>query len=579
MRCSLLLLLALCDFAAGQVYAIVSLQATNPLDVDAKFVIELDTDHAPRNVGAFMLLADPHVSYYSNRGPAFFADNTRTNPSGQYIPSLADGTVLPGGTQYNISSARASGFAQLNRTLTSSLMGTFILESAGLGSINWNPTNPHFTLFTVPFGPPYGTEPKYVLKVDTSIPYIDEFTGNLKTGPFYDGRTIVTKNDGYPTISLGEKATFATHTAPGWLLQNEMIDLFQNSFNNAAGPFGDRFSNAAGVVGVTQRFAVAMANEDLTSPNTTGAEILITGQLGNPNYRGRYTHIGSIVDGQYIGPTGTVISGSRLLVQDLINGTRDGIINSIKFEYINTGYNPVEYLGFDPSITSLPVLSEGEGTAEFDFSGTSPKLLTGAEAGQIRFIDASTNLTQWHLLGQSSYPDNASEESGFDLTNTFQGSPKGFFRISKSILSYPEWPANNFNYRNQFIKFKGRQLEAGAPAQVLNIFNIIFGDGSGQMQGIAGDLAGTHNVTNVEYQVLNAYTGLLTMDTTATTEPLKLKLYFDAHKQGEINNPSPVIDRFHRLQDNIVTITLPDGTTTNQVFEDAEIELGIWQIQ
>ncbi|MBK1832930.1 hypothetical protein [Roseibacillus ishigakijimensis] len=529
-------------FAQG-IYAIVDVEFTNDAPPnDYQFVIELDYQHAPRNVGLFMLLAETETRHFRSK-----LATTVNNPHGEYVPADANGTLLPGGTAYTIVAANSSAnppSATLFLSATSSKMATFTNNNG-----TWTSDNPYVSLF-------YNGSTmvrRFMIKEDPKLSYLDEVTGEVTSGPFYDNEDILRITGEHPYLSLGKK-TFGTNNSPGWSMQNEMIDQFHNDFNDSAGPWGDRFSNAAGIVGPSQQFAVALANRSLLEPNTAGAEILITGVAGNPDFRGRHTHIGRVVSGPYTGNTNpsTYVPSSRAVVQTIING-EPAKINSITFENQNvSNFHPIALLGENDDNISLPTISLSTSRAELDFSPlTGPRVLTGAQPGEIRYLDASTDLESWNRVGQSSYPIDGSAESGFDLTPTLAANQRGFFRTSATVSTYPDWPAEEFaeGFPNAFFKFKGRENEEGTASQVLNIFNLYLNAAgtAGILAGLGGDLQGEYSIDSVDYQASGPFRGNLTLDGPNLPEPLRLRLYFDSHRTGEINSGQPLINRFHRL--------------------------------
>lgn len=553
----------------SQVVAIVTVEAFNP-DRDEQFVIELDIDNAPLNVANFMILADPSLDYFRNSGFATFTNN----PAGRYKPSNEDGALLPGGGEiYSIFVNDSQAVFHVNEGSIATVFRTANLNQvAQFRLINgtWVYQPDPFSPFT--FRLNYNnTFSSWALEVDTSVTYLDEFDGSLTTGPFYTPQAnpeIISVIEGdHPYLSIGRK-DLGVNRPPGWVIQNEVIDRQANNIDSPQ-VFGYRFANLGGTAGASQRYAVAFANNSLTTPNTASSELLITGILGNPSFEGRHTYIGKVIEGAYSNAP-TFIGGSRALVDSLINGTRIANLKSIRFENLNTSFAPIDFG------RSLPLVSSQASTAVFDFSDpNSPRLLTGATAGQIRFLDGSTDLINWGRIGSSSFPSNASEEIGYSLTNVIEPFPKQFFRVNPIFVTYPSWPSESFNYPGRQIRFKGREVDVPGAPQVLNNFIINFDNSPniGTLTGNGGDLDGVHSLNSIDYKATGPFTGEITMESNSLPEPLKLRLYFDAHKLLEINS-GVIIDRFHRLADRVVTTPVGDF-----LFRDQIQEFGLWTIQ
>ncbi len=565
-----LLFLTLQTQVFAQVFAIVTVAALNP-EREEQFVIQLDISNAPMNVANFMLLAAPSRDFFRNSGNATLTNN----PSGSYRPSNEMGALLPGGVEtYTISVNGSTALFNLpqgsvaivNRTASINEVARFRL----VGS-TWEPIPDPFSPFT--FRLQYNSDfLRWALEVDTSVTYLDEFDGSLTSGPFYDPptlpRPIPVIGGDHPYISLGRRDS-AANRPPGWVIQNEVIDPnFNNILSNSI--FGNHFANIGGNVGAEQRYAVAFANDSRSLLNTAASELLITGTAGNPEFEGRHTCIGRVVEGTFRNPP-TTIPGSRNLVDAIISGARPAQIRSIRFENIGLNFSAIDFGN------RLPLVTASEGAARLDFSDReNPFLFANTGPGQIRFLDSSTDLQTWSRIGQTSRPSNGAPETGFPLRNALATSPRLFFSVSPVQVTYPDWPSEDFDFSGLRIRFVGREDDTPNTApQVLNNFFINFDNNldEGVLDGSTGLLSGIHELTNVSYQATGPFTGEIEMESETLAETLRFRLYFDAHKQSEVNSGT-IIDRYHRLEDRVITILGQDIVIENQVQE-----FGLWSIQ
>ena len=561
----------------GQDFAIITVDAVSPTQLGAEFVIQLDTENAPMNVANFMMLAEPGITNFRNNS---FATLTN-NPVGDYRPSDENGFLIPNGSA--TFSIAVNGNAQVPiqvgegaeavvfRSQSVNPVATLILTAG-----SWVQQKGPFdsTDFNLNYNTAFN---RWALVVNSEISYLDEFSGEVTSGPFYDNEgaiPITGLGTNHPYLGLGTRDT-STNPSPGWIIQNEMIEPSQNNFNaNNNNLFGNHFANAGGTTGADQGYAVALANAFLRTPNTASSQILITGNNGNPDFEGRHTCIGTVVQGTYrnntVIPT-TTIPGSRLFVDSLLTGTRGATLRSIRFESIASTFHPLDAGVLVPSVST----QEETGAIKLDLSSLeNPRILTGSSPGQVRFVDGSTDLLTWTRLGESNFPNNASEEIGldFNISDTF---PRQFFQLSPTVVSYPTWPSEDFEFLGRTIRFRGREIDVEGAPQVLSNFFITFdssipiavlnGDGAGEPSGV-------HILTDISYQATNPYTGELSMESETLADPLRIRLYFDAHKQREFTD-GIIIDRYHLLLDQVVTTPVGDILIPDQLQE-----FGIWQI-
>ena len=632
-----------------------------------RFVIDLDTDHAPRSIAALLLLASPQESFFRNQNATLI-----DNPNGQYVPALEDGTLLPGGAELTILSESPIGdppaSATLFRNISSSQLATFTPQ----GSRIWNSDNP---VFELSFNSAVNVQ-RFMIKTNTNFPYIDTtdniYTGTfvsntnpstvyiptdalgnsvpgvvnytiqssdpnpynpapqsfdlidprsdsviatftppvpnlppgiagtvvwtsnnpgfnlilnsfsngtapfyqlfedvslvtqLTTGSFYDGSEIDLVIGEHPYLSFGNISSGGV-SAPGWALQNEMVETSSNSFQLLRGPWGNLFATEFGTVGPQQRYSVALANTDLFSPNTAGAEILITGVAGNPTFRGRHTFIGTVRANNYFstqfGTVSGATGGGRPLVDLMISGEPAEIV-SIDFESTNTIFDPLEFLGQSDQILTIPEIGFERAEPELRRTGNQLEIFSNPPGGQSRFVEASilaNNPPIWSQVGQTLRPfsilndegiTEIQDEVGFNLQTTIAATPRAFFRISPANVTYPTLPATTFQEQlaNAVLRFRGLEDEDEEVAQVLNVFNIVLNsDGSeGILSGIGGDLSGNHSITT-DYTVTGPFEGELILESPTLPETIQLELYFDAHSASEVNSGLPFINRFRRF--------------------------------
>lgn len=559
-----LLLSSLSQISAQQVYAIVTVAATNPTDNNARFVIQLDPNNAPRSVAQLKLLAEPGTDYYRNRGFATLSNN----PSGFYQPSTESGIISNGasdaytisinGNTNGVSDVPSGSIATVFRSGSSDPVATLLL----IGN-SWIHQKGPFD--TYDFSVSYNSSIfRYILNVATDVPYLNPTNGSLSTQPFYDNNGAVSVVGGdYPYLTMGERSS-GVDTSPGWLLQNEVINPNANTIDSNA-VFGNHFANAFGNVTTDQTYAVAFANDGLTRLNTASSKLWVTGQDGNPNFEGRQTYIGTVVFGNYQNNTvfpNTSISGSRALVSDILRGSRSATLQSIRFETIGTPYLAIDGA---PTIPLASLSSTSEPSLDFS-APTDPRFFTGSSPGQLRLVDSSTDLLSWARLGQSNFPSGALAEGGLSIDSS---PARQFFRVNPFIVTYPSWPSQSFTPYNQEMLFLGRAFESSNRPRSLNLFllDLNSSDEPGILQANGGDLNGTHILTDIEYTITSPFQGELSMESSTLPDTLKLRLYFDAHKPEELN-ANGVLDRFHRI--------IP--SSSNPLAEEKG-EFGLWQIQ
>ncbi|WP_411846777.1 hypothetical protein AAFN60_04355 [Roseibacillus persicicus] len=656
---------------SAQVYAIITVEFTEASSNQLRsFVIQLDHDHAPRSVAAFMLLAEPQEKYYRNT----FA-TLGYNPAGQYVPANEDGSpLLPASTIYRIlvdnndpttgyvvrqasgtvmatltfednewtsdnshfsvsynstyqrytlttnttipyfdstdnyyrnknpisssnpkgeyipsqstgaSASGATAYIIAADSLTPTPSEAFLLQQPGnvqvakftrVGTGNtWTSDNPSFTLNSNPSS----TTSRFIITEDVSL------TPTLTSGEFYGNDDMVLVEGDHPFLSIG-KSKATANQANGLVFQNEVVDVNHATFSDAD-LWGARFATSAGLVGNAQRYAVAFANAGVGLPNTAGGEILITGFYGNPDYDGRHTHIGNVISGTYFPLGGGAVAGSRVTVDQILAG-EPAELRAINFEISNSNFDPIEYVSPLLADVRLPRPSvEERSTPCADFSGTRRSILSGGEPGQLRFLERSDDFSTWTLVGKSGYPLNADSEYGLNVDwpsqtggpsgtrlSIMEKYPRSFFRTLPMVIDHPQWPAADFEDQlpNADLSLKGRVVDGDNP-QVLNVFNIFLnstGD-AGILQGIGGDLSGTHELTSVTFEQTSPMIGELTMVGETLPETLRLRLYFDSHKGGELTGGRNPIERFHRITTEEVTV---GGNTI--IFEQVS-EFGIW---
>lgn len=511
---------------------------------------------------------DSTDNYYRNQ-----AVNSTGNPTGEYIPSLAGGTALSSAAAYTIV-ADTADFLPNGATLTQKATGSEVARFTRINS-TWYSSNPGYTLT---FNSSSSTA-RFIIKEDVSI------LPTLTKGPFYGDDDLLRFGGDYPYISLGREKAVPNQRS-GLVFQNEIVDNNYANFSNA-NLWGGRFATTSGVVSANQRYAVAFANSGVGAPNTAGGEVLITGFYGNPNYDGRHTHIGTVLSSNYTKQSGGVVSASRFTVDEILNGTT-AELRSIEFEVFNSTFDPIEFLNpylVDDNMPTAQLLERS--TPEVDFSGARRSILSGGEPGQQRFLEHSEDLLSWAPIGSAGYPINASSEYGLSVDwpsqpggpsgtqlSILEKYPRSFFRTTPMVIEHPRWPASDFEEAlpNAGLTLKGRVVDGDNP-QVINVFNIYLnstGD-AGILEGIGGDLAGTHNLDTVTYEQTSPFIGVLSMESETLPEVLRLRLYFDSHKESELTNGRQPIERFHRLTTQEVEVA---GNTI--IFEQVS-EFGIWK--
>lgn len=536
------------------------------------------------NIARFMLRVDTRRQYidttnniYSNAGTV-----TTTNPSSIYTPSDGLGTNEEGIVSYqligdeilpnilNPNPERVDLIDQRNNVTVAS----FTSASPGQPSF-WNSNNPAFTL-SLNFS---NGQPFFIINEDVSL------HSQVTTENFYDNSPITITGGSNPFLSLGSR-TAGNARSPGWLIQNEMIDAFANSLFAEEGPWGNRFATVNGLNVVSQPYAVAFANTNLVTPNTAGGEILVTGALGNPDFRGRHTHIGTVRAANYFPQSGGIVSGSRIVVQQLLaGGIAPPRLVSIEVDILNNLFNPIEFLAQDQNFVSLPSIIYQPVSPELRRTSTGGlELFTNTSSGTLRSIEASSLDSFppiWSPLANALFPPNTAEEIGFDLQATLEANQRAFFRVNPAGSSYPEWPAVDFinEIPNSTLNLRGRVDEIGGGVNfILSAFALFFnadGDG-GTLVGNVGDLTGEHELTSVSYRAVSPYEGELECESPTLDEPLFLRIYFDAHNELVENSGSPLIHRFHRMGFRERFI-LPSNPEFGTFLQFIRLEYGVWQ--
>jgi len=306
-------------FAQAQnVVAVVTVQFQSGGFPEARFAIRLNEEHAPRSVAAFMLLARPEVTH-------FISQNSLT-PRGNYLAADESGNlIIPSTAAFEILANDPFNPTQLQLITLGSgnlgLGGGVLLATFTANGSLWDSDNPHFS-----FQNNSPANSRYFLTVDSSLSYVNEFEQEITEEPFYDGNDIEQIDAAFPTASIvGPNGT--NLSALGWLLQNEMVEIgISNPFDSTTGPWGTQFANQFGNVTNNNRFAVAFANTDLSTPNTGNGEVILTGFLGNPNFRGRYTLLGTVENNFFDLSVGAV-NGGNTIVQTLVDGEAAEVID------------------------------------------------------------------------------------------------------------------------------------------------------------------------------------------------------------------------------------------------------------
>ena len=540
------LLSATLQLRGQEVFAIVTVATGSD---SGRFVIELDPANAPRSVAQLMLLADPSDQLFRNSS---FATLTN-NPAGSYEPSDAVGFATPGGVNtYSISvngstrptsSVPSGTVATVTRSGSDASVATFVR-----GGSSWIHQRSDFEpyVFSLSYNSNFN---RYMLTVEIDLPYLQASNGTLTSGPFYDsGGPIPLTTGTFPFLTIGERVS-GVNTAPGWLLPNEIINPAAPSVESDS-VFGNHFVNTFGNVSTSQRYAVAFANEDLTSPNTAGSKLLITGFSGNPNFEGRHTYVGEIVFGSYqnnsVTPS-TIVPGSRELVDTLLTGSPSVTLTSIDIE--TRGSSP--FLPIDGAPT-LPALAITPSQPCLDFSSSnSPLLLADSSRGQVRLVERSFDLRKWFRAGESNFPPNAPFELGFPFQ---RNGDRQFFRVNPLAVTYSSWPSQLLNLINRQIRFQGLAIDSTSGPQTLNNFIVSFDNTglAGTLTAAGGDLDGNRTISDVVYSITGPYEGTLSMRVSNLPRTLKLRLYFEATYNGGM------IARFHRLVPNSEDISLEE---------------------
>ena len=651
---------------AAQVFAIVTVDYTNVGSNSLRqFVIQLNENHAPRSVAAFMLLGEPKQTFYRNSNltttvnpagqysltneegtlftntfaytiiaenlgpspstailiqgtsvlanlsrdsntnlwsssnPAFSisynsetlrymveataelphfdgTDNfyrngaiSATNPTGDYSPSLAGGGELPGEAAYTILAITNNFFQITGATLTRKGSDTVEATFTPQG-LSWISDNPGYSLSVF--------DSRFILKEDVAI------IPTLTTEPLYTPDDFLLIGGDHPHLSLG-RAGAAPNQANGFIFQDEIVDVGFATFQNDS-LWGNRFATNAGLVGNQQRYAVAFANSSTQLPASAGGEVLITGFNGNPDFDGRHTHVGTVFGSTYFRLSGGTVPGSRIIVDQLLAGEPATFV-SIEFENQSTSFDPITFTNPILQDIRLPGVSlSGRSAPSLDFSNSRRQVLSGASPGDFRRLERSSDLLSWTAIGTAGSPLAASSPYGLDIDrpsrldvltgirhSILEDNPRSFFRTTLTAINFPQWPAAQFedNLPNANLSFRGRVVDGDNP-QVLNVYNI-FLDSTGQagiLDGIGGDLAGTHILSSISYFQTGPFTGELELVSDTLPELLRLRLYFDSHKGGELTGGRNPIERFHRLTIQELNIA------GNNFFQEQVSEFGIW---
>ncbi|MDP0490994.1 MAG: hypothetical protein Q7Q71_08105 [Verrucomicrobiota bacterium JB023] len=542
-----------------------TLNITLDNDEERRVVLRLDGAHAPLSLANFWMLARPIDQDARNT-----LSTQSNNPYGNYRAIDPDtGYFDLDGATYTINVTGEANPSSPNNYLPgaeatlrigTTAVATFTLASPG-NQHNWVSDNPLYSLsYYSTSDPEELLNYRYQLNLTSSPNYLNEFSGQITSGAYYDNRPLNLVSGDTRYLSLGA-FTFGNNKAPGWQMQNEIVDADYNNFDAPDAVFGNRFADRFGNLS-GQGFAVAFANENLTDLNTAGATLLITGAEGAPQFRGRHTHLG-YVKTDYAG---------RVTVQELLGGVRSGTVTSIDFTLVEGLYEATYYYDQIPGITLKP------GSPSLKTVDGVRRVTTNALEGEIRQLLSSDDLINWVNYVTSAFPVGLAEEPGVSIENLINGTETAYFSVGPTVITYPSWPAMNFETADAYIRFKGRENDIEGAAQVVNTFNILFDEAGtgGVLQGVGGDLAGTHAIQNVSFVPDGPFSGILRMESETLAEPVRLLLYFDSHKIYE--DPSVtgnnVIDRYHRIITQVVEVP-PFGE-----FEfDARSEFGIWQIQ
>ena len=553
---------------AQNVHAIVTVQFQSGGFPEARFAIRLNEEHAPRSVSAFMLLARPEVSFYVSQNPL--------TPRGNYLLADEDGNrFIPQSIEFEMLADDPLNPTTLQLITPNTGIGSggsVLLATFTADGARWESDNPHFS-----FQNSSPSNSGFFLTIDSSLSYVNELEQTITEEAFYDGNNVEHIGGNFPVASLiGPNGTDLS--ALGWLIQNEMVDItISDPFNSFTGPWGDQFANQFGTVLNNNRFAVAFANTSLSSPNTGNGEVILTGLLGNPNFRGRHTHLGTIENNFFDSSVGAV-NGGNTVVQLLVDGEAAQVID-IQFVNNSISFNPLIYLATNPAIASFPSIREIDVDLTINDSATPPRIESGLSPGETAILTGSTDLQSWNELAQLSHPINATEAPSFDFEQILANNDQAFFRLEGAVVTYPVWPSEAFAdaYLGETIGFRGADTDTDDANIVLNVFDVLFSEAEptgilfGEPTGVNGaatDLGGTHLLQNITYDVTGPYEGVLTMEGETLPETLRLRLYFDSHKFDE---SPPLIERYHRLTTQVVSTPFGDF-----VF-DAVSEFGIFE--
>jgi cyclophilin family peptidyl-prolyl cis-trans isomerase len=500
------------------------------------------------------------------------SSSSLNNPGGSYSPSQAGGAALDGDPVFTMTPIFTPTFqitgATLSRNSNEQVVATFTREG-----VQWVSDNAGYSLN-------YSSSAnRYVLRENVAL------APTLTTEPFYGDDDMIFVGGDHPYLSLGrDKAV--PNQSNGLIFQNEIVDVNAASFSNDS-LWGLRFADLNGNVGNSQRYAVAFANIGTQSPNTAGGEVLITGFAGNPDFDGRHTHIGYVVNGTYFKQSGGTVPGSRPLI-DLIMGGEPAEFRGIRFENASNTFDAFEFT--NPGLAEIrlprPEMLTERSVPCAESIDDEVHIFSGGTPGELRFLERSDDFSSWSFFATAGEPVGADARYGLNIErpsilNTGTGErsrirdahPDSFFRTTPMVVDHPQWPASLFRDElpNASLSFKGRVVDGDNP-QVLNVFNIFLDatGKAGQLQGVGGDLAGNHVLSSVRYYQTGPMTGELELEGDTLPELLRLRLYFDSHKGGELTGGRNPIERFHRLAINEVEIA------GNSFFLQQVSEFGIW---
>ncbi|MFP6895197.1 MAG: peptidylprolyl isomerase [Roseibacillus sp.] len=240
-------------------------------------------------------------------------------------------------------------------------------------------------------------------------PWIDtsSSTGEVKTGPFYDGLTFHAATAGFEVVSGSPGGE--GNDGPGWTLR-------------------DDFRTAPG------QYSVCMEND---GPNTNGSRFFInlTTVLNATLRPGNYTPFGVV-----IGPTNPPGGNGRITVSAISNTAAGFLrIGSVTMRYLGLEAQTFRQNIEEPNHPWLSLLpSAREAVFTFRKSQGSIILDWDTKPGSVALLWGSLDLRNWAgPLYARNVP--ASTKFGYDLTSTVALQPTGFFR--GGVVEYPHWPS------------------------------------------------------------------------------------------------------------------------------------------